>query len=159
MRKFSFTAPLIESLKHRSEERVAKDPEFRYINEDMKRFRDKIELNQLSLNEKIRKDELAADKKLKEDRKAARKTNPAPVQPAYEVTLDTVDKEKLPLVTAKKKPARDKVAKDPDEEGGEEDTEDATAPPDPVRLETINILKDLTSQLQGLRTAGIRERE
>ena len=159
VRKFSFTAPLIESLKHRSEERVAKDPEFRYINEDMKRFRDKIELNQLSLNEKIRKDELAADKKLKEDRKAARKTNPAPVQPAYEVTLDTVDKEKLPLVTAKKKPARDKVAKDPDEEGGEEDTEDATAPPDPVRLETINILKDLTSQLQGLRTAGIRERE
>ena len=141
VRKFSFTAPLIGWLKQRSEERVAKDPEFRYINEDMKRFRDKIQLNQLSLNEKIRKDELNADKKLREERIAERKKNPTPVQPSYEVTLDTLNKERLPLVTAKKKPAREKVSNDADgmEGDGEVDEEDMSTP-DPVRSDLSVLL-------------------
>ena len=157
VRKFSFTAPFIDTLRHHSEERVANDPEFRYINEDMKRFREKLDLNQLSLNEKARKEELAFDKTLRKQRNAERKTNSAPALPAYEVSLDTVDKEKLPLVTAKKKPAREKVAKEPGEEGDEEEA-DVTAP-DPVKLEAINILKELATQFQGLRTAGNRERQ
>ena len=160
VRKFSFTAPLIGWLKQRSEESVAKDPEFRYINEDMKRFRDKIQLNQLSLNEKIRKDELNADKKLREERIAERKKNPTPVQPSYEVTLDTLNKERLPLVTAKKKPAREKVSNDADgmEGDGEVDEEDMSTP-DPVRSEAVNIIKDLAMQFQGLKTAWTRERK
>ena len=151
--KFSFTAPFIEVLKRRSEERVTKDQEFRYINEDMNRYRERLQLNQLSLNEKVRKEELAQEKSRKSQRKAERKKNPEEKLPAYEVTLDTLDKQTLPKVVAKKKPERDKSVKttgDGDDSDGEDD---ATAAPDPIRVEALNILKDLASQIQGLRTA------
>jgi hypothetical protein len=115
----------------------------------MKRFREKLDLNQLSLNEKVRKDELAQEKARKQDRKMERKLHPALEPPAYEVTLDTLDKPALPKVTLKKKPAREK-AKDPD---AEEDDADVAQTPDPIRHEAINIIQDLTSDMQNLRSA------
>lgn len=145
--KFSTTSPLIDSLRHRSEERVGKDPEFHFISEDMKRFRQKLDLNELSLNEKIRKVELAEEKKRREARAAERKQNPEPQPVAYEVSLDTVDKPELPLVAKKKKPVKDPEA------DAEEDTP-ATDVPDVVRQEALNILGDLTSMTHSLRTAG-----
>lgn len=151
--KFSFTTPLIENLKRQSEERVAKDQEFRYINEDMKRYHERIQLNQLSLNEKLRKVELAQEKSRKVERKVERKKKQEEKQPAYEVTLDTFDKPTLPKVVAKKKPAPEKSAKAPGDGEDSENEEDASASPDPIRSEALNILKDLASQIQGLRTA------
>jgi len=148
--KFAFTSPFLETLKQRSADRISKDPEFRYINEDMKRFREKLDLNQLSLNEKIRKDELAQEKARKQDRTKERKLHPAQEPAAYEVTLDTLDKPALPKVTLKKKPVRVKEAKDPD---AEEDDADVVQTPDPIRHEAINIIQDLTSDMQNLRTA------
>ncbi|MCX6959465.1 MAG: carboxy terminal-processing peptidase, partial [Verrucomicrobia bacterium] len=150
VKKFSYTSPLIDTLKHRSEERVSKDPEFGYINADMKRFRERLDLNQLSLNQTVRKGELALDKSRKEERKAMRKLNPVPEPTAYEVTLDTLDQKILPKVTVKKKPAKEKLAKDPD---AEEEEADAAGTPDPVRHEAINILQDLTTEFNSLRTA------
>jgi carboxyl-terminal processing protease len=151
--KFSFTPPLIDQLRKRSQERVAKDLEFGYINDDMKRYKDRLALNQLSLNEKIRKLEKGEDEKRKKDRDAERKKNPFVEPVAYEVTLDTVDKPELPKVTKKKKAAAEKVAKAKDDE--EEDAAEADSPdvPDPIRHEAINILKDLTDQFLSLRTA------
>lgn len=151
--RFSFTAPLIDTLKNRSQERVAKDPEFRYINEDMKRFHERLELNQLSLNEKVRKEEIAQEKQRKEQRKAERKKNPVQNPPAFEVSLDTVDKPVLPKVVAKKKPARDKSAKLPEDGEDPEEGESSAGAPDPVKREALQILKDLTTEIQGMRTA------
>jgi carboxyl-terminal processing protease len=151
--RFSFTAPLIDTLKNRSQERVAKDPEFRYINEDMKRFHERLELNQLSLNEKLRKEEIAQDKQRKEQRNAERKKNPVQNPPAFEVSLDTVDKPALPKVVAKKKPARDKAAKLPEDGEDPEEGESAVGTPDPIKREALQILKDLTTEIQGMRTA------
>jgi len=148
--KFSFTSPFIDSLKQHSADRVSKDPEFRYINEDMKRFREKLDLNQLSLNEKVRKEELAQEKVRKEERKKERKLHPVQDPVAYEVTLDTVDKPVLPKVTLKKKPAKEQVNKDPD---AEDDDADVAATPDPIKNEAIKIIQDLTTDVQSLRTA------
>ena len=148
--KFSFTSPFIDSLKQHSADRVSKDPEFRYINEDMKRFREKLDLNQLSLNEKVRKEELAQEKVRKEERKKERKLHPVQDPVAYEVTLDTVDKPVLPKVTLKKKPAKEQVKKDPD---AEDDDADVAATPDPIKNEAIKIIQDLTTDVQSLRTA------
>jgi len=148
--KFSFTSPFIDSLKQHSADRVSKDPEFRYINEDMKRFREKLDLNQLSLNEKVRKEELAQEKARKEERKKERKLHPVQEPVAYEVTLDTVDKPELPKVTLKKKAAKEKVEKDPD---AEDDDADVAATPDPIKNEAIKIIQDLTTDVQSLRTA------
>jgi hypothetical protein len=69
---------------------------------------------------------------------------------AYEVTLDTLDKTALPKVTLKKKPAKEKEGKDPD---ADEDDADVAPIPDPIRHEAINIIQDLTSDMQNLRTA------
>ena len=144
--KFSSTAPLIDSLRQHSLERVAKDQEFHYINEDMKILRQKLDRNELSLNEKSRKEELAQEKKRKEARNAERKLHPTPPSIAYEVSLDTVDKPELPRVAPKKKPA--KVP--------ESDSEEEAPPadiPDPVRHEALNILEDLSSMVHAIRTA------
>lgn len=146
--KFSSTFPLIDSLRHRSLDRIAKEPEFNYINEDMKIWRQKLDLNELSLNEKIRKEELAQEKKRKEARDAERKAHPVSQAIAYEVSLDTVDKPELPRVTKKKKLA----VKDP--ESDQEDDKPAADIPDPVRHEALNILEDLASMAHTLRTAG-----
>jgi len=70
------------------------------------------------------------------------------VQPiAYEVSLDTVDKPELPLVSAKKRPA-----KATDLDGEDEAT--PTDVPDEERTEALNILGDLSSMTHSLRTAG-----
>jgi carboxyl-terminal processing protease len=159
--KFTFTPPLIDQLKQRSQERVSKDREFGYIEDDMKRFKERLALNQLSLNEKIRKDEKAEDEKRKKERDAERKKTPFVDPVAYQVTLDTVDKPDLPKVTKKKKPEAEKVVKakrddDDEEDAAESDTPDA---PDPIRNEAINILKDLTDQYLSLRTAKASQGE
>ncbi len=143
--KFSTTTPLIDVLRQRSAERVGKDPEFHFISEDMKLLRQKLDSNQLSLNEKVRKAELAEEKKRREAREAERKKNPELQPKAYEVSLDTVDKPDLPLVTKKKTPPKDL------EEGEEAPSPDV---PDIVRLESLKILEDLTSMTHSLRTAG-----
>lgn len=159
VRHFTFTSPLIEELKHRSAERVAKDPEFAYINEDMKRFREKIALNKLSLNEQQRRAEMAREKETRKLRADARKKEPRAEPVAYEVTLDTVAKETLPRVSLKQKKKNQKVAKDDDDGATDEEKEDAGPLPDPIRSEALNILNDLANQIQGTRTAGIMDRE
>lgn len=149
--KFPYTATLIEPLKRLSEERVANDTEFSYVNEDMKRFREKIELNQLSLNEKVRRDEIAQEEKRRADRKAARAKEGVSDPIAYEVTLDTVDKPVLPKVDPNKKLSKAKAAKDPD---AADDDESLAPIPDPIRREALNILKDMTVRFEGTKTAG-----
>ena len=159
VRHFTFTSPLIEELKNRSSERVSQDAEFAYINEDMKRFREKLSLNQLSLNEKQRRDEMVKDKQMKKSRLAERKKTPRPEPVAYEVTLDTVEKEKLPKVTVKGKLKAEKAAKAADGADGEDEKEDEGPVPDPIKAEALNILNDLANQMQGTRTVKIMDRE
>ncbi len=151
IRKFTIASDILDSLRNRSKERISKDPEFLYINEDMKKFRQKLDLNQLSLNEKVRKNEIAEDKKIKEARKAERKLQPPPQEICYEVTLDTVDKPQLPKVTAKKKTPKQQDAKEGDQDPEEEP---AAGAPDPVKREALSILKDLSSVDHSFKTAG-----
>ena len=159
VRHFTFTSPLLDELKNRSSERVSKDSEFAYINEDMKRFREKISLNQLSLNEKQRRDEMAKDKQMKKSRLAERKKTPRPDPVAYEVTLDTVEKEKLPRVTVKGRLKAEKAVKAADGVDGDDEKEEEGPVPDPIKAEALNILNDLANQTLGTRTARIMDRE
>ena len=159
VRHFTFTSPLLDELKNRSSERVSKDSEFAYINEDMKRFREKISLNQLSLNEKQRRDEMAKDKQMKKSRLAERKKTPRTDPVAYEVTLDTVEKEKLPRVTVKGRLKAEKAVKAADGVDGDDEKEEEGPVPDPIKAEALNILNDLANQTLGTRTARIMDRE
>jgi carboxyl-terminal processing protease len=161
--RFNYSSPIIEELKKNSRERISSDPEFAYINEDMKRFRERIAANTLSLNEEERRKEIAKDKALKKSRDAERKQHPRVEPMAYEVSLDTVEKEKLPLLTVKTKEKALKAAKAADLEGTADDEKDSAPVPDPLKWEAVNILNDLASlspqESQSPKTAKVMDRE
>ena len=90
------TPLFLNQLKARSGPRVAADPEFLYTMEDMRRVREKIAENTISLNEKVRRKELVEDKKRKEVREKERQSRgPALEVQAYELTLDDLAAPKL----------------------------------------------------------------
>jgi hypothetical protein len=129
----------------------------------MKRFRERIAANTLSLNEEERRKEMAKEKALKKSRDAERKQHPRLEPIAYEVTLDTVDKEKLPLVTIKTKEKALKSAKAADLDGTADDEKDSAPVPDPLKWEAVNILNDLATlslhESQSPKTAKVMDRE
>ena len=104
----------VPELRDRSAARVAADPEFKYITEDLERLNQKIEENRLSLNEKVRRDEIAKEKARKEVRVAERaKRNGHVVEPkVYSVTLDNADKPELEL--AKNDSSKPSLADNPE---------------------------------------------
>lgn len=151
----------LDELKRRSEARVKESPEFRYVMEDMERLRRKLDDNKITLNEETRRAELNEDKERKEARskdRLARQTDDARV---YRLTLDTVDKPNLQLITfpgkiaaADKKPSPEAASDaDSDDDFG---PGDGTKEPalDPDRDEALNILGDLVDLSQGPKTAS-----
>jgi carboxyl-terminal processing protease len=145
-------APLFRpELKQRSAARVAADPEFRWILEDIERAKKRIAENKISLNEKVRRAELDEDKVRKETRTAERAKLKRPDEKVYEVTVDDATNPEL-KVKEDKKPAKDTAGVVEKEDGTKvaaaDDDEDASADEpasrmDPIRNETINILADL----------------
>ncbi len=142
-------------LRGRSAARIAADPEFRFIAEDLDRVKQKLAENKISLNEKVRRSELDEEKARKEARTAER-TKLKPVElKRFSLTLENVNKPELQLVVNEKKPADDgKVGKVAPEKPAvadsdvtdPEDEEEATAKAngvDPIKLESLNILNDL----------------
>src|SRR6188768_1244979 len=88
-----------DELKRRSAERVKESPELHYVMEDMERLRRRIDENRISLNEDVRKAEMAEDKVRKEQRTKDRLARAASDTQVYRLTLDTVDKPNLQLIT------------------------------------------------------------
>ncbi|MDQ2919137.1 MAG: carboxy terminal-processing peptidase [Verrucomicrobiota bacterium] len=151
----------LEELKRRSEARVKADPEFHYVMEDMERLRHKLDDNRISLNEDVRRAELNQDKERKDARakdRLARKDDDSKI---YRLTLDTVDKPNLQLITfpgklaqAKKATVAPEAASDPDTDlfGDENGTKEPAI--DPERDEALNILGDLVDLSAGPKTAS-----
>jgi carboxyl-terminal processing protease len=154
--------PLFKTeLRSRSAARVAADPEFRYITEDLDRVKQRLAENKISLNEKVRHAELDEDKARKDARTTERtKMKPEPLK-RFAVTLENVNKPELQLVVNEKKdpPVDPKTGKpevsvkvkpptevEKSEDADSEDEEEATAKAngvDPIKVETLHILNDL----------------
>src|SRR5690606_34011680 len=102
------------------------------------------------LNEQKRRQELAEDKKRREQRLAERKSRKGSPFVAYEVTLENLHEEKLQPVSLKKKDKNKSAeAEDVDEE--EEDIENGI---DPIKNETVRILRDLV-EFSSRKTAAV----
>jgi carboxyl-terminal processing protease len=149
-------------LKRRSETRVQANPEFRYVMEDMERLRRKLDDNRISLNEDVRRAELNEDKVRKDGRakdRLARKDDDSKV---YRLTLDTVDKPNLQLVTfpgklaAAKKPTVAPEAAGDSSDGDifGDDTGSKEPAIDPERDEALSIVADLVDLSAGPKTAS-----
>lgn len=147
------TPLFLNELRARSVSRVAADPEFGYTTEDMRRVREKIEQNTISLNEKTRRKELVEDKQRKELREKERQSRgPALGVQAYELTLDDLAAPKLRPVAFDRK--QDKRLLDSDEE--EANAKKAAPEPDPIRNESLRIMRDLIELNQQTKTASIK---
>ena len=168
--KWSDSHPLfIDELKARSAARVAADPEFHYVMEDMERLRKKLDDNRISLNEDVRRHEVDEQKTRKEARSKERLARQEEEPSIYRVTLETIDAPKLELIMypgkiaeAKKKgglKVAPEAASDPDDDSdlnpdlGDDDDNKAAAI-DPERDETLNILSDLVRLSAGPKTAS-----
>lgn len=142
----------VEEISSRVKSRLASNPEFQYILDESKRLKDKIDRNTVSLNlqerEKERLDtESRRDKQESEREKRAKETAERVKDNGfkiYHLTLDNVDQPELVPHSAFTKEMntgmRTAAAKD-DEGGG-----DGSKFPygiEPVKLETLNILRDL----------------
>ena len=170
--KWSDTHPLfLDELKARSAARVAADPEFHYVLEDMERLRKKLDDNRISLNEDVRRHEVDEQKARKEARSKDRLARKEEEPSIYRVTLETIDAPKLELIMYPGKIAEAKskggmkVApeaapdadvdddSDPDSDLADGDDSKAAAI-DPERDETLNILSDLVRLSAGPKTAS-----
>jgi carboxyl-terminal processing protease len=147
--------PLFKNeLRQRSATRVAANPEFHYITEDLNLMKKRLAENTVSLNEKVRRAEIDEDKAKRDERTAAREKVKRPEVKVYSVTLENVNKPELQLVKSekadKKTAGKDQKADDKDaapaaaaDDAGEEGDGD-TKPNgvDPIKNETLNILGD-----------------
>lgn len=144
-------AALKSQLAALSQQRISKDPEFAYIQDDMARLRKRIEENSVSLNIDDRKKEIAADNARREERKKERASRGAALDAvAYEVTLDNVNDEKLQKV------AFDRVKKGVfvDDDDADKDDSGKDIVPDAIRNETLRISADMVDLLKDKKTAA-----
>jgi carboxyl-terminal processing protease len=148
------TPLFLNELRARSAPRVAADPEFGYTMEDMRRVREKIVKNTISINEKARREELAEDKKRKEVRDKERQARgPALGGQAYELTLDDLAVPKLRPVAFDRK--QDKNLLETDEDEG--NAKKANPEPDPIRNESLRVMRDLIELHEQTKTASIQK--
>ena len=167
--KWSDSHPLfLDELKVRSAARVAADPEFHYVLEDMERLRKKITDNRISLNEDVRRHEVE-DQKARKDERSKQRLARAEEEPSiYRLTLETLDNPKLELIMYPGKLAEAKTKgdlktapeaapdsdDDDDSDLGDNGDDSKAAAIDPERDETLNILTDLVQLSAGPKTAS-----
>jgi carboxyl-terminal processing protease len=166
--KWSDTHSLfLDELRARSAARVATDPEFHYVEDDMQRLKKKLADNTISLNEDVRRKEVQEEKARKEERSKERLARNEQEPSIYRLTLETLDKPKLELIMYPGKIAEAKSKGDlktapeaapdsDDEDDSDLDTGDDTKPAaiDPERDETLNVLADLIRLSDGPKTAS-----
>jgi len=165
--------PLFKNdLRSRSSVRIAADPEFGYIVEDLDAAKKRAADNKVSLNEKARRAEMEQDKTRKEARTAAREKIKRPDAKVYSLTLDNVTKPELQLAVVAEKKAPEATTKpdsskepktelkSPPPAAAEDDSLDGEGEADPkiagidaIKNETLNVLGDLIELTRAPKTA------
>ncbi|MCB1042494.1 MAG: carboxy terminal-processing peptidase [Acidobacteria bacterium] len=83
--------PFLDAIRQKSEQRVSKEPEFQYLNDDYQAWLKRKRENRISLNESKRRAEIDEADQRDATRKAARKARYAPQKTDVEGNLDDVD--------------------------------------------------------------------
>lgn len=140
----------LEALRARSAERVAANPRFGYMQEDIVRLRQKLSEQSVSLNEALRRKQLASDKARKEEREAWLKAH---LEADYaRVDIRLKDLVSGPRKTAKKPEGAPAVAVSAQaKSAGQADADEASSQAeqgDPVLQEAVHILGDYVSLLR-----------
>lgn len=151
----------MDSLKKENEVRVKNARDFQYIVEDVKRTKERIRANAVSLNRTKREAELAESEKRRKERNAERRKRFAEMEiedrrkfKFFRLTLDNLKAEKLPEVD-REKDAEAFMRRAKDKEDALDDTPLWPSGLDPVKREALAIVGDLVNELEKARTAGV----
>jgi carboxyl-terminal processing protease len=155
-------ALFIPRLKELSQERLNADKDFSYVIQDVMKAKERLKANRVSLNKATREKELGESDVLQKERNAERRARFAKMSEDdkkalsfYKITLEDLEK------GAELKPYN------PADEGGEymrrakDETADLDQTPkwptglDPVKRESISVVKDLVDLTENARLAGI----
>ncbi len=142
-----------DQLRSKAQNRITANPEFQYIMEDTKRLKERIDKNSVSLNEKVRLQELDENKVRNEARKDERKIRVKDVADktkegfqTFRLTLDNVDQPQLikESTFTKEQTTGMRLASGASTDDEEVPAENSqfTYGVEPVKLETINIMRD-----------------
>lgn len=135
---------IVPLLRAKSENRVATDPEFAYIANDIDRRKKLLEDKNVSLNEAVRRaerDEIEKELKARKEERAARRAK-APQEAVRLLPMTKVDSPGLPDAEAYQEPKED-VAVSGLVEEEEEETDEGKGPYlDPSARESLYILRD-----------------
>ena len=132
----------VKDLEKLSAERVAKNPEFAYVREDIARFKKQKEDKIISLNEQERLDEKKADEAREQERKKERAARKTPPLQFTDITLEQIDSGKAPVKSTTTLTAQTDNSMDP----GAADYEKAPPTPDYVLEETVHVVSDMVGQ-------------
>ena len=163
--------PDFNDLRTRSAARVANEPEFRFLQQDIDKMEARIASNKLSLNKDERESEIAADKKRTEDIKKERVERKQTPPVEYSLALSDVDKPKLERINVDKKDKKDKdkaaqqKADAANADAASDDADDLddgldtakTNVIDPIKTESLNILEDMIEQQRHVKLAKTRD--
>jgi hypothetical protein len=111
----------LPELRRRSEARVAADPDFAYVREDIQLYQKYQADKTVSLNEEVRLREKREIAERIEARKRERKARPEAQEKMYEITLKQVDLPGLPPPTTAKTPASPSTEPGAASSGSDED--------------------------------------
>lgn len=152
----------IPRLKELSQDRVKSCKDFSYVIEDVLKTKDRIKTNSVSLNKASREKELAESDKQQKERNAERRTRFAKMAlqdkqefKFFKLTLEDLEK------------GADLKPYDPSDESGDymrrakDETEDLDETPkwptglDPMKRESLRVLRDLVDLTESARMAGV----
>ncbi|MGF1656354.1 MAG: carboxy terminal-processing peptidase [Verrucomicrobiales bacterium] len=147
----------IQELRNIAYDRIANDPEFTYMQEDRAVNAQILARTHISLDKAARLQELQDRETREELRKAARADKPAPPHQVYHVTLDNAEGGALELAKASTNPDAPETDGDPDDEQNEEFPRSRggqRAADDPIKLETLRVMRDWIELSRPASTAG-----
>jgi carboxyl-terminal processing protease len=133
-----------DELRNRSAARVAEDPDFAALREDISLYKKGLESKSVSLNEADRRQELEKAKAREASRKAARQPAPAPA--TYEITVKSAELPGLPSPAGRLSEPR---------ESGLDDAGSMTPQNDPVLRESERIMLDYAATQRRLSSLAV----
>ena len=155
----------LDKIAAKSEERVKNSTDFKYTVEDIKRTKERIAKNSVSLNRSVREKELSESEERRDNRNQERRerfmkmeSEDAKKMSFFRLTLDDLEREQLEKVDrqrdaeANMRVAEDKVA-------DLNDTPDWPSGLDAVKRESIHILGDLIKMTEQASLATVEQKE
>jgi carboxyl-terminal processing protease len=152
----------LTTLKERSQERLKANKDFSYVIEDVLKAKDRIKQNKVSLNKATREKELNDEDAIQDARNAERRERFSKIAENdkknlrfMKLTLDDLEKEGPPREYDPAAENAEYMRKAKDENADLDDTPKWPTGMDPVKRESLSVVRDLVDLTENARTAGL----